>query len=121
MPPQETLKHSKAGPAQFFVGSLGHGVCKVLFEPAERLWQVWGLILNVILPLLASCWSFSFALECGVSLFGGAQHSPVDSCSAASCSFGVQELASRVSSVARMAECPAPPTLDGLGRTLHFK
>ena len=89
MPPQETLKHSKAGPAQFFVGSLGHGVCKVLFEPAERLWQVWGLILNVILPLLASCWSFSFALECGVSLFGGAQHSPVDSCSAASCSFGV--------------------------------
>ena len=33
-------------------------VCK----PSEYLWQVWGLILNVILPLLPSCWGFSFAL-----------------------------------------------------------
>ena len=44
-------------------------------------------------------------LCCGVSFFfffNGIQYSPVDGCSAASCSFGVQELASRVSSVARM-------------------
>ena len=27
-----------------------------LFKPSKRLWQVWGLILNVILPLLPSCW-----------------------------------------------------------------
>ena len=28
---------------------------------------VWGLILNAILPLLPSCWAFSFAFACGVS------------------------------------------------------
>ena len=38
-----------------------------LFEPSERLWQVWGLILNAILPLFPSCWGFSFALWHGVS------------------------------------------------------
>ena len=27
-----------------------------LFGPSERLWQEWGLILNVNLPLLLSCW-----------------------------------------------------------------
>ena len=36
-----------------------------LFESSESLWQVSGLILNVISPLLPSCWSFSFALGCG--------------------------------------------------------
>ena len=38
-----------------------------LFEPSEHLWCVWGLILNRILPLLPSCWRFSFAHGCGVS------------------------------------------------------
>ena len=38
-----------------------------LFGPSERLWQEWGLILNVNLPLLPSCCSFSFALGHGVS------------------------------------------------------
>ena len=42
-------------------------VAQGLFEPSERLWQVWGLILNVTLPLLPSCWGFSFALRHGVS------------------------------------------------------
>ena len=37
-----------------------------LFEPSERLWQKWGLILNVISSLLPSYWGFS-ALGCGVS------------------------------------------------------
>ena len=41
------------------------------------------------LPLVPSCWGFSFARGCGVSFFGGIQHSPVDGCSAANCSFGV--------------------------------
>ena len=67
MPPQETLKNSKVGLAQSLVGSLGPGARDVLFEPSEHLWQVWGLILNAILPLLPSCWGFSFALGCGVS------------------------------------------------------
>ena len=61
------------------------GVHKVLFETAECLWQVWGLILNAILPFLPSYWGFSFALGCGVSFYGG----DVDGCSAASCNFGV--------------------------------
>ena len=38
-----------------------------LFEPSERLWRVWGLILNAISSLLPSCWGFSFALGHGVS------------------------------------------------------
>ena len=60
-----------------------------LLEPSERLCWVRGLILNVILLLLSSCLRFSFALGRGVSIFGEIQHSPVDSCSAASYSFGV--------------------------------
>ena len=71
------------------MGSLGPGAYTVLFEPSEHLWWVWGLILNVILPLLPSCWGFSFALGRGVSFFGGIQCSPVDGCSAVSCNFGV--------------------------------
>ena len=65
------------------------GVYKVLFGPSECLWQVWGLILNVVSPLLPSCWGFSFAIGHGVSFFGGIHHSSVDGCSAASCNFGV--------------------------------
>ena len=41
-------------------------VCTCMFEPSEHLWWVWGLILNVLLPLLPSCWGFS-ALGCRVS------------------------------------------------------
>ena len=71
------------------VGPLGPGAHKVLFEPSEHLWQLLGLILNVVLPLLPSCWIFSFALWHVVSFFGGIQHSPVDGSSAVSCNFGV--------------------------------
>ena len=38
-----------------------------LFEPSERLWRVWGLILNANLPFLLSCWGFPFALRSGIS------------------------------------------------------
>ena len=38
-----------------------------LFEPAECLWWVWGLILKAISLLLPSCWGVSFALGHGVS------------------------------------------------------
>ena len=37
------------------------------FETSERLWQVWGLILNMIFLLLPSCWAFSFAFGHRVS------------------------------------------------------
>ena len=70
-------------------GVSGPWCAEGLFEPSEHLWPVRGLIPNVISPLLPSCWGFSFALGCGVSFFGGIQHSPVDGCSAASCSFGI--------------------------------
>ena len=71
------------------VGPPSPGVHKVLFEPSKCLQKVWGLIINEILPLLLSCWGFSFALVRGVSFFGGIQHSPVNGCSAASCNLGV--------------------------------
>ena len=69
--------------------SFGLGTHKVLFVPSNHLWQVWGLILHVIGSLLPSCCSFSFALDCGVSFFGGFQHFPVNGCSVASYNFGI--------------------------------
>ena len=78
--------------AQFWLslcGVSGSWCIQVLFEPSERVWWVWDLILNVILLILLSFWGFSLALARGVSFFGGIQHSPVDSYSAATCSFGV--------------------------------
>ena len=60
-----------------------------LFEPSKCLWRVWGLIPNVILPLLPSFWGFSLPLDMRISFFGGIQHSSVNGCSAASCNFGV--------------------------------
>ena len=89
------LTLTSAGDTQTLKGRSGSisvespGTNKVLFESSEHLWWVWCLILKVILPLLPSCWGFSFALGRGVSFFGGIQHSPVDGCSTASCNFGV--------------------------------
>ena len=83
VPPKETLRHSKAGLAQSLQG-LWVLVCTRLCLSPQCLWQVQGLILNTI-----SCWGFSFALECGISLSGGIQHSPIDCSSAASCNFEV--------------------------------
>ena len=78
LPPQETLK-------QFWLSLCG--ISGGLFEPSKCFWWGWGLILNVILPLIPSFWVFSFALGCGV-YFGGIQHSPVYGCSALSYNFG---------------------------------
>ena len=58
------------------VESLVPAVHKACLSPLS-VWQVWCLILNVISPLLLSCWGFSFALGCGVSFCGGIQHSRV--------------------------------------------
>ena len=71
------------------VGCLGPGVHKVFLSPLRVSSRYGVLILIVILLLLPSCWGFSFALGCGVSFFGGIQHSPVDDGSAVSCNFGV--------------------------------
>ena len=84
VPPQETLRHSSGSVSVGFPGAQNG-----LFEPSEHLWWLWGLILNTISPLLPFCWGFPFALGRGVSLCGGIQHFPVDSCSAVSCCFGV--------------------------------
>ena len=65
------VTHTSAGDTQTLKGKSGSasigspGAHKVLFEPSEHLWQVWGLILNAILPLLPSCWGFSFVLDVG--------------------------------------------------------
>ena len=47
------------------------------------------MILNAISPLLPSFRGLPFALQCGISFLGGVQHSPVNSCAAVSCNFGV--------------------------------
>ena len=57
----------KDGSDSVSVGLLGPAAHKVLFEPSEGLWWIWGLILKVISPLLPSCWAFSFAFGSGVS------------------------------------------------------
>ena len=64
----QTLKGRSASVS---VGSLGSAV------PSEHLWQVWGLILNVISPLLPSCWVFSFAVGYGVSFLVGSNILPL--------------------------------------------
>ena len=50
-----------------FCGVPGSWCTQGLFESSEHLWRVWGLILYAILPLLPSCWGFSFALGHGES------------------------------------------------------
>ena len=65
VPLQETLKHSSGS----VYGVTGSWCTQDLFEPSECLWQVSGLILNVVLPLLPSCWGFSFAFGHGVSFW----------------------------------------------------
>ena len=80
--PQASLGQSLLGLLLFSpLGSLllspGSWCAQGLSEHSKCLWWVWGLILNKISPLLLSCWSFSFALECEVSFSGGIQHSPV--------------------------------------------
>ena len=61
------LTHTSTGDTQTqfclsLCGVSGSWCTQGLFEPSEHLWWVWGLILNAILPLLASCRGFSFAL-----------------------------------------------------------
>ena len=73
VPLQETLKYSSGS----VYGVSGSWCAQGLFEPSECLCQVWCLILNVISPLLLSCWGFSFALGCGLSFCVGIQHSCV--------------------------------------------
>ena len=51
--------------------SLDPGTHKVLFNPSEHLWQVWGLILNTILPLLLFVWASSLPLEVGYLVVEG--------------------------------------------------
>ena len=62
VPPQETLKYSSV----CLCGVSGSWCVQGLFEPSKRPWKEQGLILNENLPLLPSCWGFSFALGRGV-------------------------------------------------------
>ena len=43
-------------------GVSGSWCTQSLFELSKHHWCIWSLILNVIPPLLPSCWGFSFAL-----------------------------------------------------------
>ena len=70
------LTRTSTGDAQTqFCLSLCEDLCEVpgswctqsLYEPSERLWREWGLILNVNVPLPLSCLAFSFVLGGRVS------------------------------------------------------
>ena len=82
--------HTSTGDAQTqfclsLCGVPGSWCSQDLFEPSEHLWQEWGLILNMILPLLPSCWGFSFALGHGISpqSCSSAMQPPLQCCTAA--------------------------------------
>ena len=66
------LTHTSSGDTQMqfwltLYGVSGFWCAQGMFEPSEHLWRVWGLILNMISPLLPSWWGVSFAFGCGVS------------------------------------------------------
>ena len=66
-------KHASTGDTETLKGrsysvSAGHlfpGTHRVLFEPSGHLWQIQGLILSVISPLLQYFWNLPFALGVG--------------------------------------------------------
>ena len=65
------LTHTSSGDTQTqfclsLCGVSGSWCTQGIFEPSQRLWWVWGLILNAISPILPSCWGF-FALGHGIS------------------------------------------------------
>ena len=65
------LTHTSLGDTQTqfclsLCGVSGSWCTQGLFEPFEHLWRVWGLILNMISPLLPSCWGFSFVPGRGI-------------------------------------------------------
>ena len=49
-------------------GGSGSWCTQGLFKPSEHLWWVWGLIVNVILSLLLSCWASPLPLDVGYLL-----------------------------------------------------
>ena len=79
------LTRTSTGDAQtqfwlILCGLSGSWCAQGLFDSSECLWCVCGLILNMISPLLPSCWGF-FALGCGESFLSGIQYSLVNGCS----------------------------------------
>ena len=81
-----TADHTSIGGTQTqsclsLCGISGSWCAQVLFQPSEHLWQVWGLILNVILPpltlllgLLLFPWTWGISSK---SLQHWAAHTPV--------------------------------------------
>ena len=67
-------------------GVSGSWCAQGIFGSSECLWPVWGLILNMISPLLLSFWGFSFALGCGLS--PQSHSSATQRCSSAYCLAG---------------------------------
>ena len=62
------LTHTSTGDAQTqfclrLCGVPGSWCAQGLFEPSECLWQEWGLIINMNLPFLPSCWGSPLPLD----------------------------------------------------------
>ena len=85
------LTHTSSGDTQTqfclsLCGVSGSWFVQGLFEPSEHLWRVWSLTLNVISPLLPSCWGFSFALGHGGISFKSLQRCTATAQAPCSCS-----------------------------------
>ena len=74
MPPQETLKHSKSDLVQTLCG-LWLLLCTRVAWALLACLMYRGFDSQCNLPLLSSCWGFSFTLRHGASISGGIQHS----------------------------------------------
>ena len=70
MPPQEMLKHSEAGLAQSLWDPGSWCIHSFLWALQASLMGM-GLILNMISPLLPSCWGFPLPLDVGYLIFDG--------------------------------------------------
>ena len=68
-----TRTSSRSTQTQFWLslcGVSGSWWAQGLFERSERLWQLWGLFLNMISPLLPSSGAFPLPLEMYLFLVG---------------------------------------------------
>ena len=96
-PPAPVAEHCWPIPLQQTQTQVWLSLCSVSGSLCTQgfVWALWASLAGMGFDSecdsapLPSCWRFSFAFGCGVSFFGGIQHPPVNSYSAASCSFGV--------------------------------
>ena len=86
---QETLRNTNAALAQSLLGYHESWCAQVFVLALQASLAGMRFGLNAFLPLLLSCWGFSFANGHGESFFGGMEHSSVSDFLIVCCNFGV--------------------------------